>query len=161
MISRKTISYFLFIFVLLESLVYAGSLEDLRNKVGYKSPVHSGREKDYIKVSIPKLKANLSDYRGEFITFNCLFRAINTDSVDHSIKNRPKQIRRSANKYIGFIVIDPKQFKELHYLYYPKGQDKEDLLYEIHWNTPIKVWGKVIDIDEDDVFIDVNDFEIK
>ena len=152
--------YFIFICIaLLQITVSAETLEDIREKVGYESPIHSQRKQDYSDVSITELKANARSYRGKTITAECLFLEIDGRGADYSSKQRRFRFRRSADKYIKFKTRAISQRAKLVNLYYPKGKEKEELLYNLPYKTKVRFYGKVIDTKESELFIDIYDIK--
>lgn len=134
------------------SILYAGTLEDIRTKTGWQSPNHSQRDSAYIPTLTPsELIAHLDRYHRDVVRMQVLFNEISTRGLNTWIGAKTNRHRWSSTRYISFSVKDNRNI----YLFISKNNPDADRLFNLSRGTSMFITGRVRDIDKGRAWVEV------
>jgi len=139
-----------------------GSLEDIRQKTGWKSPIHSQQYQQYIPLITPgELLASLDKYCKDVVRIKVLFHKITSRRLNNWYNSNGTRRRWSSKRYISFSAKDPQGQVSGSEIYYfvRKNSPAEQFLLKMSPGTPVIVTGRVKSKDKGKAWIEVEQME--
>lgn len=148
--------------LVMSSILYASTslntIEDIKEKTGYQTPLHSERANAVISTVTPsELLAYLDKYNKDIIKMQVLFNNVTKQGLNKWVPIDGTKHKWSSANYISFKIKDPKQ-KHICtdiYLFINKTNPDADILLRLTKETPIFITGRIKNTANGKAWIDV------